>query len=115
MRKLAIKNGNGGSPAADSLLKMMLESVALRGANVPLARTAFVVLYVNNRFEGLYYFEEAGDQKEFLKSRFGTAKGSLMKLHWHVPLQYYGPDPKTYLNKKVRRWSRLNIFRSDSN
>ena len=102
LQKLAIKNGNGGSPAADSILKMMLESVALRGANVPVARTAFVMVYVNERLEGLYYFEETGDQKEFLESRFGTKEGNLMKLHWHVPLQYYGPDPQTYLDKKAR-------------
>ncbi len=101
LQKLAIKNGNGSRPAADSILKMMLEAVSLRAANVPVSRTAFFVLYVNNRFEGLYYFEETGDQVPFLESRFGDAGGNLMKLHWHVGLKYFGPDPQTYLGKKV--------------
>ncbi len=99
--KLAIKNGNGHTPSADSILKAMLECLALRGANVPVGRTSFFVLYVNDRFEGLYYFEESGDQRPFLESRFGTSQGNLMKLHWHVILQYLGSNPKTYLDMRM--------------
>lgn len=101
LKKISIKNGNGPNPAADSILKGMLECVALRGCNVPVGRTGFFVLYVNERFEGLYYFEEPGDDVPFLESRFGTSEGNLMKLHWHVILQYLGNDPKTYLDMKM--------------
>lgn len=96
--RVAIKCGNGSGPQDDSIMKMFLETQFLRGVNAPVSRTAWMNLYINERYYGLYYFEETGDQNEFLKSRFGTDGGNLMKLHWHVPLHYLGDDPNTYLS-----------------
>lgn len=74
LEKVALKCGNGSGPPADSILKMMLEVVALRALNVPVSRTSFLVLYMNDRFDGLYYFEETPWQDEFLESRFGVSQ-----------------------------------------
>ncbi|MFI5378193.1 MAG: CotH kinase family protein [Tepidisphaerales bacterium] len=114
-------NRYGGAQAIDGVTKLVLNNNALDEseirealaywvygeAGVPAPRTSFALLYltVEGRFQnqclGLYTLVEDVD-KDFLKSRFGTKKGLLLKPEGGLPYvppghddAYRQYDPKT--------------------
>lgn len=64
-------------------------------AGMPLRRGAFVKLYINGTYRGLYTNMEEID-KEWLKDVFGDDDGNLFKCTWPANLAYLGPDQQPY-------------------
>lgn len=112
--KMVSLNANAMDPTQ---LRESLSYAVFREAGVPAPRTAFVRLYVTipgmyeKEFAGLYTLVENVDNT-FLKSRFQSAKGLLLKPERVRALEYLGEDwrqyedryrPKTDPNARTRR------------
>jgi spore coat protein CotH len=95
----------------------VLSFQAYRALDVPAPRTAYVQLTLtvpgkyDKEFVGLYVLIESID-KPFLKSRFGSAKGMLLKPERVGPVEYLGEEwapyeqrytPKTDASAKAKR------------
>src|SRR5262249_28083628 len=107
-----------GNHAADaSFLRENLSYAIFRDAGVPAPRTAYVKLYLtvdgkhDRKYLGLYTMIEAVT-KGFLRERFNTAEGMLLKPEKIQGLPYLGEDfkayesryqPKTKTDKKSER------------
>lgn len=66
-------------------------------AGMPRRRTAFVRLYINGVYRGLYTNAEEID-KQWLKDVFDDNDGNLYKCTWPADLTYKGPGQQTYKN-----------------
>lgn len=84
--------------------------------NLPAPRGAFVKLYVNDKYWGLYLATESID-KHFLESRFGDRSGNLFQGEPLANFVYFGNDQDKYYNKYVLKsntqkndWSDLVKF-----
>ncbi len=112
--KMVSLNANAMDPTR---LREALSYAVFREAGVPAPRTAFVRLYVTipgmheKEFAGLYTLVENVD-KTFLKDRFQTSKGLLLKPQGARGFEYLGEDwrqyedryrPKTDPNARTRR------------
>jgi len=64
-------------------------------AGMPLRRGAFVKLYINGTYRGLYTNMEEID-KEWLKDVFGDDDGNLYKCTWPASLAYLGTGQQAY-------------------
>jgi hypothetical protein len=64
-------------------------------AGFPERRLAFVKLYINNEYRGLYTNAEELD-KQWLDRVFDDNDGNLYKCNWPADLVYLGPDQATY-------------------
>jgi spore coat protein CotH/Ca2+-binding EF-hand superfamily protein len=113
LKKLTL-NTNGLDPTC---AREALSYGVYRALGVPAPRTAYVQLMItipgkyDKEFAGLYTLVESVD-KTFLKNRFGTSKGMLLKPERVGPLQYLGEEwaayertyqPKTTADKKSQR------------
>ncbi|MGE5610329.1 MAG: CotH kinase family protein [Bacillota bacterium] len=92
-------NNNAYDP---SLLRETLGYEVFRTLGVPAPRTTFALVYLSiegrceREYVGLYTLIEPIDSKAFLKDRFGSAKGMLMK-PWSIRgLPYMGEQWNTY-------------------
>ncbi len=97
MKKIAMK---AGSVDDDTLLKTKLFADFVRAVGVPTQRSSYALLYINNKYAGIYYLhEDIGP--EFMKSRLSNddGKGNLMKYFWNVHFAYFGPDVTYYQTK----------------
>ncbi len=81
---------------------------------MPVSRTNYAALYINDELWGLYLMVEQDDQ-EFLESRFGTSEeGNLWKGEPYGSLEYLGSDESLYYddyelktNEEENDWSSL--------
>ena len=64
-------------------------------AGLPVRRVAFVRLYINNVYRGLYSNVEEID-KEWLDDVYGDNDGNLYKCTWPADLAYLGPGQQAY-------------------
>ncbi len=64
-------------------------------AGMPVRRVAFVKLYINGEYRGLYSNAEEID-KIWLEKVFGDNDGNLYKCTWPADLVYKGPNQQTY-------------------
>jgi hypothetical protein len=97
MKKMAMK---AGSVDDDTLLKTKLFSDFVRAVGVPTQRSSYALLYINNRYSGIYYLhEDIGP--DFMQSRLpgDNGKGNLMKYFWNVHFAYFGPNVTYYQTK----------------
>jgi spore coat protein CotH len=96
-KKLTLNNNVMDASAAREVLSYKV----YRTLDVPASRTAYVQLTLtvpgkyDKEFVGLYTLVESID-KTFLKSRFGSAKGLLLKPERVGPLEYLGDDWAAY-------------------
>jgi spore coat protein H len=81
-------------------LRAHMTTELFHAMKVPVARTSFADLYINEEYQGLYNLVEQVDEA-FLKERFGSKKGNLYKCYSPADLQYLGEEPELYqeLNK----------------
>jgi spore coat protein H len=113
LKKLTLNNLVMDPTAAREVLSFK----AYRTLGVPAPRTAYVQLTLtvpgkyDKEFVGLYVLVESID-KTFLKDRFGSAKGMLLKPERVGPLEYLGEEwapyeqryvPKTAADPKAKR------------
>jgi hypothetical protein len=66
-------------------------------AGMPERRTAFVKVYINGGYRGLYTNAEEID-KNWLKQVYGNNDGNLYKCTWPADLAYLGQDQQPYKN-----------------
>lgn len=94
VKKIAMK---AGSVNDDTILKTKLMTDFMRAMSVPVQRSSYALLYINDQYSGLYYLHEDLDDT-FLNSRIehDTGKGNLMKYFWNVHLGYFGSDLTFY-------------------
>lgn len=52
----------------------MLAAQWARAASLPMARMSYLLLFINDRFQGVYYFEETGDTVRSLRRRLSRAR-----------------------------------------
>ncbi len=64
-------------------------------AGMPLRRNAFVKLYINQEYRGLYTNMEEID-KVWLSNTYGDNDGNLYKCTWPAGLEYIGNDQQVY-------------------
>eukprot|EP01031_Cornospumella_fuschlensis_P034135 gene34135-41320_t len=97
VKKIAMK---AGSVNDDTILKTKLMTDFMRAMSVPVQRSSYALLYINEQFAGLYYLHEDLDET-FLNSRIphDTGKGNLMKYFWNVHLGYFGSNLTFYETK----------------
>ena len=94
-------NNNAMDP---SQLREALAYDIFRAGGVPAGRTAFAKVFItvpgqyNKAYAGLYTVVEQVDER-FLKSRFGTKQGMLLKPERLPGLPYFGDDWATYTNR----------------
>jgi spore coat protein CotH len=67
------------------------------GMGMPARKTAFVNLYINGNYYGLYTNLEEYDEI-FLQNRFGNSSGNLYKCTYPASLDYLGTDQQSYKN-----------------
>lgn len=108
LKKIGMK---AGSVADDTLLKTKLYNDLYRTMNAPTQRSSFSLLYINERFAGVYYMhEDIGpdytasrimvDQDHYTSATAqDTGKGNLYKFFYNVNLGYYGDDLTYYETK----------------
>jgi hypothetical protein len=86
-----------GADDDDTFVKNMLYTNFQRAAEVPVQRGSYVTLYLNGRYQGLYFMHEDVDPA-FIQSRYKGDQGSgnLFKMTHDVNLRYYGDDVVTY-------------------
>lgn len=84
-----------GSHNDPTLIRQKLFYDAWAKAGMPIRRTAFVKLYINGVYRGLYTNAEEID-KEWLADVYGDNDGNLYKCTWPADLVYKGPDQQTY-------------------
>jgi spore coat protein H len=85
--------GNHNDP---SQLRAWLSGEILKDAELPVSRSSYVKLFINNEYKGLYLNNEAIDD-EFLQSRFiNDDTGNLYKCIWGADLMYQGTNPLAY-------------------
>jgi len=87
-------NGERTDP---TMVRETVSMDAYRAMNIPAPRGSYAEVYVNDVYSGLYIMIEDVD-KAFLDGRVGENKGQLYKCRSGAPLDYRGPDPKTYEN-----------------
>lgn len=94
MKKVGFK---AGSASDDTLLKNMLYSDFMRAMGVPVQRSSYALLYINNIYAGVYIMQEDLDD-DFVDRRVedDSGKGNLYKLFYDVVLQYFGSDVAYY-------------------
>jgi hypothetical protein len=81
---------------ADSIIKAMLMLNMAHAVGAPTYRASFTRLFINNRFNGIYFLhEDIG--KDFMVSRFDedSGEGDFYKFH-NVHLEYLGNDSSVY-------------------
>lgn len=93
-RSLVLDNfGQDSSMMAESLSFSLFEALS-----IPTPRLAYIRLYVNERYAGLYAVVEPVD-KEFLKRTMGNDSGYLFDYEWTVEYWFHfaGDEPETYV------------------
>jgi len=106
--------GNHNDP---SQLRAWLSGQIIQQAQLPVSRSSYVKLYINNEYKGLYLNNEAIDD-EFLQSRFiNDDGGNLYKCIWGADMTYQGTNPLAYssvyelkTNKTLNDYSGLIHF-----
>jgi len=79
-----------------SIIRSKLCHDMFRYANVPSARTSFVMLYINDEYRGLYMNQEHIDE-EFASLYFDEqGNGNLYKCTYPADLDYLGNNPELY-------------------
>lgn len=81
LKKMNLKPNNNDP----SMLRESLSWQMYRMMNVPAARTAYVELYMNDNFFGVYQNVENIDD-EFVDRRYGSENGNLYKCKWGADL-----------------------------
>lgn len=76
-------------------LRAHLATELFHDMEIPVARTSFAELYINDEYQGLYNLVEQVDEA-FVKDRFGSDKGNLYKCYSPADLKYIGDDPQIY-------------------
>ena len=91
VRKLNLR----GSHNDPTMVREHLFGHVWRSMGLPDRRSAFVRLYINNEYRGLYTNLEEID-KLWLKSVYGDNDGNLFKCTWPASLAYLGTNPVSY-------------------
>jgi spore coat protein CotH len=94
LKRIGLKTGC--EKDADEIIKAMLMLDMAMAAGVPTYRASFTRLFINNRFNGIYFLhEDIG--KDFMVSRFDedNGEGDFYKFH-NVHLEYLGNDSSSY-------------------
>jgi len=91
VRKLNLR----GSHNDPTMVREHLFGHVWRSMGLPDRRSAFVRLYINGAYKGLYTNMEELD-KAWLKSVYGDNDGNLYKCTWPANLAYLGPNPSAY-------------------
>lgn len=91
VRKLNLR----GSHNDPTLIREKLFYDVWQEAGMPERRAAFVRLYVNNEYRGVYTNIEEID-KQWLDRTYGDDEGNLYKCTWPASLAYLGTDPAPY-------------------
>ena len=87
-------NGSHNDP---SMIREKLYFDVYNLFGLPVRRCAFVKVYINDIYYGLYINIEEYDEI-FIKDRFGENTGNLYKCTWPADLTYDGSDPASYYN-----------------
>lgn len=92
---IGLKTGCEGNNA-DSIVKAMLMKDFSRALGVPVNRASYTRVFINNRFNGIYFLHEDIAEDYFI-SRLDEDDGSgdFYKFH-NVHLNYLGSDPALY-------------------
>ncbi|HBW85765.1 MAG TPA: hypothetical protein DEF82_03190 [Crocinitomicaceae bacterium] len=106
--------GNHNDPSQQ---RAWLSGEILKDAELPVSRSSFIKLFINNEYKGLYLNNEAIDD-EFLQSRFiNDDSGNLYKCIWGADLSYQGTNTLAYssvyelkTNKTLNDYSGLIHF-----
>ena len=81
-----------------SIMRSRLSNQLLKYAELPVARTSYVRLYINNEYKGLYLNVEHIDE-EFLQRRFtNNHTGNLFKCNYGANLKQIGGSPGPYMS-----------------
>lgn len=91
VRKLNL-NGEHNDP---TLIREKLFYEVWKKAGMPERRTAFVRLFINGAYRGLYTNVEEID-KQWLTRAYGNNEGNLFKCTWPADLVYLGSDEQAY-------------------
>jgi hypothetical protein len=94
IKKMGLKANTAGS---DAMLRQMLYSDFSRAMSVPVQRSSFATVFINDIFEGIYIMQEDINE-EFITNRIegDSGNGNMMKLCRRVYLQYLGDNQTTY-------------------
>eukprot|EP00008_Paramoeba_atlantica_P013325 CAMPEP_0201482706 /NCGR_PEP_ID=MMETSP0151_2-20130828/6969_1 /ASSEMBLY_ACC=CAM_ASM_000257 /TAXON_ID=200890 /ORGANISM="Paramoeba atlantica, Strain 621/1 / CCAP 1560/9" /LENGTH=440 /DNA_ID=CAMNT_0047865519 /DNA_START=601 /DNA_END=1923 /DNA_ORIENTATION=+ len=95
-KKIALKDASMDSMYVRE--KSAMAAVYAMGGPTP--RGSHTMVYINGMAWGLYVILEDPGRDEFLKSRFGTSKGSLWKCVG--TLEYLGSDPDLYRTEEYK-------------
>ncbi len=93
LRKLNLR----GSHNDPSMMREKLFYHAWNNAGLPERRSAFVEVFINYEYFGLYTNIEEID-KRWLERVYGNNGGNLYKCQWPANLAYLGTDPNNYKN-----------------
>jgi hypothetical protein len=96
IKKLGLKAGGAGD---DTFLRNLLVTDLSRAAGIPVQRASYATVFINGVYEGLYIMQENVDE-DFVQCRIedDSGNGNMMKLCYHVYLQYEGDDQSWYEN-----------------
>jgi spore coat protein CotH len=100
-----------------SIMRQRISMQLLKNAAIPVARTSYVKLYINNEYKGLYLNVEHIDE-EFLQKRFlNDDHGNLFKCAYGANLKIIGTNQAAYettyelkTNKSINDYSGLINF-----
>ncbi len=85
-------NGEHNDP---SVIRSKLGWDLYRSIGVPAPRANHILLYINDKFHGVYINVEHIDE-EFVKLRYGNKKGNLYKCLYPADLTFRSKDPNDY-------------------
>jgi hypothetical protein len=107
LKKINLSNGFEDP----SMMRDVLAYKFMRDAGIPAPRTAYVKLYLNNTYWGLYIMVEELD-KNFLENRYANKDGNLYKCISNTSLSWQGTNYLDYTdefdlqtNKTLNNWS----------
>lgn len=92
-------NGEHNDP---SIIRSKLCWDLFEKMRVPASRANHVLLYINDKYYGLYINVEHVDEN-FVRSRFGNNDGNLYKCLYPANLVFIGDDPESYKTYNGRR------------